>query len=242
MSIEGAYPSAPIVAQELGLYESDVVEAASIHFIFNHFSRQKSYSPPLQRMQHAFDSSITHVNMRINLINGYEIAFFPEDQSYDRDAMVIAALCSPFLKKDSSVKDLDIDGLPARITDETIRRAYSIQEDAIAIKETADLDHKGLRSDNDRFSKEAYFLSYIHLLEKMHMVECLPTPTYDSLSDHLRYDLICAPRYVNKNTLFGRIMTNAIDQMEDKVVAQLKPFTRIYIILGKDGGPEPSPK
>jgi len=241
MSIEGAYPSAPSVAQELGIYESDVVEAASIHFIFNHFSKQKSYSPPLQRMKHAFDSSITHVNMRINLLNGYEIAFFPEDNSYDRDALAIAVLCSPFLKADSGVKDLDIDGLPERITDTTVKHAFTIQEESIAIKEMADLDYKGLRADNDGFSKEAYFLSYINLLERMHSVES-SEGDYDNLSDHLRYDLICAKRYVNQGTLFGRVLSNAVNDMEDKVVKHLKSQARISLVIRKNDGPEPSPR
>ena len=76
MSILGTCPNASVLVQALGIYESEAAETASIHFIFNHFSKQKPNSSPLQRMQHAFNSTMDHAAARIRLIDGYEPAFF----------------------------------------------------------------------------------------------------------------------------------------------------------------------
>lgn len=237
MSILGTYPNASVAAQTLGIYESEAAKIASIHFIFNHFSKQKPDSAPLRRMQHAFNATIAHAATRISLIDGYEPAFFSANEYYSHDAITIATLCSPFLKKDSGIKDFGTSKVPPRITGDIVRHAYLLQKDAIEIKETADLDHKGPRADNDCFSKEAYFLAWVNLFEKMYHVENSDV-SYESLSDHLRYDLICASRYVNHSTAFGSIVADAVDTMKDKILEQLKLSPCVHLDIRKDDGPK----
>ncbi|HEU4839083.1 MAG TPA: hypothetical protein VFS88_06710 [Micavibrio sp.] len=227
------YLNASAVAQALGIYKSEAARAVSIQYVFNHFSKEKPGSSPRQRMKHAFDSSVAHADTRISLLDVYESAFFSAYENYSHDAVAIAALCSPFLRKDIGIRDFDASGMFPRITDETVKRAYLLQEEATEIKKTADLNHKGPRSDNDRFSREAYFLACINLFEIMYKVESSDV-SYESLSNHLRYDLICAPRYVNRNTRFGRMLAEAVDTMEGKIVEQLKLFARVHLELKKD--------
>lgn len=234
MSVSNIYPDAAAMTQALGISEDKTTHIASAHFIFNHFSKQKSHCTPLQRIRMAFHSAVSHATSRIYMLDGCGPAFFSANENYNRDAITIAAICSPFLQKDSGTRDM---GIGSSITDETVHQAYLIQEDAAAIRNTADIDYKGPRGDNDSFLKEAYFLAGINLFEKMNLAEN-PDVTYESLSDHLLHDLICASRYVNRNTGFGYMLAKNIEMMEDRIVERLKLYTPVHIIIDNDDGPK----
>jgi hypothetical protein len=62
--------------------------------------------------------------------------------------------------------------------------------------------------------------------------------SYEILSNHLRYDLICASRYVNHNTTFGSAVADAVDIMEDKILEHLKFFPCVQLSISKEDGPK----
>ena len=226
MSID-FYPSPRSVVQELDIPE-EAIESAAVRFVFNHFARNNLHGTKLDRMTRVFEESREHVDMRRAFLSHKQF-FFPKEYEIDEDALTLAALCRPYLTESTGLSDLHVNGLPDRISMQTIKRALKIQNVAEHIKAAADIDYpKTRKADNDPYSRESYFLSYITLLEKMHIMNH-SNADYEDLSDHLRYDLIFAPEYISRNNGFGRNLLCAIDVQETAIVEKLAAECRVKI-------------
>lgn len=221
MSLHTTFHTAKSLAQELGLGD-DIVASTTVPFIFNHFSRQIPYGLHSERMRYAFENAAKHLTVRTQLDLNYRSVHFGTGTNADMDALTIAVYCSPYLTQNTKLAELTIQDLPGWITQSTVDKAYQIQQEAIRLKEQADLDFRPTKvAANDGFSKEAYYLGILTLLDKMIRIDNA-APTYDEMSDHLRYDLLCAPKYIAMDTAFDRAVIQAVDMMEDKMVEELK--------------------
>lgn len=198
-------------------------ERGAIGFVFKHYAGENGTAEGrAKRLRLASMLSENHIAFRYAICRANEDTFLQGSDKRKRKALHLAVICGDELLKDIKEKDFFLFGKDINTVRQTIEDARRIQREADSLRESSDIDFE-VRPGRPilSISREGAFLAHINLYAKMCVLKSSGEMDFDTLSDHLRYDLICAPRYLSKNRnwgQWGREIAQELDMWEDQIV------------------------
>lgn len=215
--------------QIFGITRGGKVGTSALDFVFNHYASQNAaIRERAQRYKLSVAQSTRHVGLRLNLYYEYVEDFLNGFHYSSRAPLRLAVICGGDLLEKISEDDLIKGGISPARAGRYLREARQLQAEADLMRASNDLDfrppHPGWKCTP---SRAAAFLAHIDLFSKVYSMRWGEDRDYDTLCDHLRDDLICAPRYIDTGTAYGGAMAAALDQWEDEIVAHLAPHSAI---------------
>ncbi len=201
------------------------VEREAVRFVFKHYAGDKGVAEGrAQRLRLASAFSKEHFKLAYGLCRANEDTFLKGSDKKKRNALYLAVICGDEILKDIQDKDFLLSGAKMKNVRKLIEDARRIQFEAYHLRVSSDLDCKPRRGEPvPSISREGAFLAHINLYTKMCVLA--KETDFNTLSDHLRYDLICAPRYLSRNKnwgKWGRVIAQEMDMWEDRILDILK--------------------
>ena len=234
------------IRREFGISARQWAEKGAIKIVFAHFSRDKAaIEGRARRFRLASTLSENHIKLAYALCRANEDTFLKGSDRKKRSALHLAVICGDELLKSIQEKDFALFGANRKKVQKTIEDARRIQLEANELRRTSDLDCQITPGKPAlSVSREGAFLAHINLYIKMCVLKLSGEMDFDTLSDHLRYDLICAPRYLSNNKSWGQWgqeIAQEMDNWEDQIIGILSKSSNItnLTLVGQDR-PRPS--
>lgn len=227
--------SSSSLRDKFGIAHGDKFDLCAIDLVFTYYAaRNAAIQERTQRYKVSLVQSARYLHPRLNVYKLYAEDFLKGTDKNSRDPLRLAVICGDKLLGRIKAENLMGSGMTPAEAKSCITDARKIQQQANFIRESSDLDYRPVRLvDTAKPSRMAAFLAHIDLFSKVADLRYSVDLDHDTLSEHLRYDIICAPRYLDTDTEYGYALTAALDQWEDEIVAQLvelSPLIRIEAV------------
>ncbi len=218
-----------------GIAGQEKVAIAALNVVFRHYADTNAAIPArANRYKISMAQSARHVKLRLSVHNDYAEDFLKGRPRELRSALRMAVICGEDLLNNIKIEDFLKAGIKPENARRYIETARRIQRESNEIRLSSDIDYKPLSGVTAaKPLRESMLLAHIDLLTKIFEMRWGRSKDYDTLSDHLREDVIFAPGYLDKKTTCGRVMAAALDEWEDEIIAflsKVSPLTNLELI------------
>lgn len=237
--------------KEFGIARREKVAIAALNVVFKHYAdTNAAIAEKSNRYKISMEQSTRHVKLRLALHDAYAEDFLTGRPRELRSALRIAVICGKDLLDNIKTNDFLDAGIKPENAQKYIEMARQIQRESNAIRLSSDIDHRPLA--DTILAKplpESALLAHIDLFTKVFEIRWGQVMDYQTLSDHLREDIIFAPGYLDKETACGRDISAALDEWEDEIIAflsRMSPLKNLELVRTSVPKPEviafPAPK